>query len=359
MKISIITVCLNSEETIEKTINSVLCQEYKEIEYIIVDGGSTDKTLKIIEEYGDSISKVISEPDRGLYDAMNKGIRLATGDVIGIINSDDWYEENTFQIIKKAFEDKETGLVYGRMNVFSGGIRERVLIPTDIQKLYYEMEVPHPTVFVRREIYEMYGVFDEQYSVAADYDLILKLYVNGVKFKYIESALANFRTGGISCKRNLICAKETLEISQKYFQKIPQEKKEYISEVIKEKGVKIKFMELLEEKPECLSAWLREKCEKNNWDRVAIFGCGKWGLKMKQVLNDTVFCPEFIVDNNPSKWNTYVDATEITSLEKLKTFCGLVLIMVRDYSKVIYEQVNELKNPNLECVRWEEIAEEL
>jgi len=134
MKISIITVCLNSEKTIEQTIQSVIEQKDEDLEYIIVDGRSVDKTLHIINKYKNNISLIISESDNGIYDAMNKGISLATGDVIGIINSDDWYEQGTFEGIRNCFLRSDADVVYGKMNLVDENGSIKLLIPTDIKK---------------------------------------------------------------------------------------------------------------------------------------------------------------------------------------------------------------------------------
>lgn len=356
MKISIITVCLNAEKTIEKTIKSVVEQDFKDVEYIIVDGKSTDNTLEVVSKYKDRIAKVVSEPDAGLYDAMNKGIQLATGNIIGIINSDDWYEDGIFQQVNQCFEEVDAEVVYGRMNIHNENGYERTLIPTDIQKIYYEMEVPHPTVFMRREVYKMYGGFDLQYSVAADYDYLLRLYVKGIKFHCMDLVLANFCIGGISCQKSIICAKETYAISQKYLQYIPSDKIEYITQIIEERKRKTIFRELLEEKPSELKKKIEVICQKENRNRIAIFGSGKWGKLLKAILEDSIYAPEFLIDNNSDKWNTLEAGTMIVSPEKLKSFNGIVLIAVSDCSKDIYDQMSELNNTEMQCIRWEELV---
>ena len=127
MKVSIITVCYNSAKTIKRTIKSVAEQDYEEIEYIIIDGGSTDGTLDIIDRYKDKISVLVSEPDEGIYDAMNKGIARATGDIIGFMNSDDWYADGAIVAIAEAFKKTEAEIVYGKTIISENGIfRERM-----------------------------------------------------------------------------------------------------------------------------------------------------------------------------------------------------------------------------------------
>jgi glycosyltransferase involved in cell wall biosynthesis len=198
---SIVTVVFNGESTIEKTISSVLEQPYPNIEYIIVDGQSTDRTGDILEHYCEKLT-VVSEPDQGIYDAMNKGIGLSNGSVIGIINSDDWYEPDVFgRIAQVFFDDPEIELVHGDMNIFSsGGIFEYTLRKK--QNPDYVRTVPfnHPTCFVRKTLYERLGGFDLSYPTAADYDFMLRAINDGAAISYQAEVLANFKKGGATTK---------------------------------------------------------------------------------------------------------------------------------------------------------------
>lgn len=195
--ISIITVVYNGVKTIEQTINSVLNQSYENIEYIIIDGGSTDGTIDIVRKYERQIDLWISEPDGGIYDAMNKGIGLAKGDLIGIINADDWYEPEIISYIAEFFDNLSHELViYGLLRNFKDE-QFYSIKGNSINVLRYDM-VQHPTCFIPKSIYEKYGTYDVKYKYSADYDLILR-YVNaGIDFKFSERVIANFRIGGIS-----------------------------------------------------------------------------------------------------------------------------------------------------------------
>jgi len=194
---SIITVCLNSEKTVERTINSVLNQTFNDVEYIIIDGGSTDNTLNIIESYEEQITTIISEPDKGLYYAMNKGLALAKGRLIGIINSDDWYEPNTLDLVYQEYlKTGEEAVFHGLCKYYENGKEGKILsYHHDILKY---TNIAHPTCFISKEIYDEFGFFDTDYKIAADYELLLRLYSAGVLFKRIERVLANFDEGGIS-----------------------------------------------------------------------------------------------------------------------------------------------------------------
>lgn len=207
LSISIITVSFNSASTIKDTIQSVLSQSYKNLEYIIVDGSSKDGTVEIIRSCGKKISKFISEPDLGIYDAINKGIKMSTGDIIGILNSDDsFYNDFVVDNITKAFEDYSPEVVIGDVQFFDPAKSSRILRyyssknwSTD--KFKYGYMPPHPTFYARRGLFERYGLYKTDYRIAADYELLIRfLHVNKVNFKYIEMPFVNMRAGGVSNK---------------------------------------------------------------------------------------------------------------------------------------------------------------
>lgn len=207
MKISIITVCFNSQDYIKTTIESVLSQTYSNIEYIIVDGNSTDGTLDIIKSYGAKITKWISEPDGGIYDAMNKGLRMATGDIVGIVNSDDFFHR------KDSLEIIVTTLVeFGVESVFADIIfvkrdnpekRVRYFSSANFQpwKMRFGFMPAHPTFFTYKSTYEKYGYYLTDFEIAADFELLLRfLFKNRITYKYIHLDLMKMRTGGISTR---------------------------------------------------------------------------------------------------------------------------------------------------------------
>lgn len=222
---SIITVCYNSEETIEQTIKSVLGQSYDNIEYIIVDGLSTDGTKEIIKRYRQSIDKFISEPDDGIYDAMNKGIRMASGDIVGIINSDDWYEKDTVYHAVKTFEEHPDGEVaHGRQyDIVNDRVVEEKIIKNIISSEFL-ITICHPTFFVKRSVYERYGVFDCRYKTVGDGDFVFRLYLAGVKFYYNNDIIAYFRWGGASSKAEALFDNEMMYSA--YFRNLPLDKQD-------------------------------------------------------------------------------------------------------------------------------------
>jgi len=199
--VSIITVCLNSEKYLEQTIQSVINQTYDNIEYIIIDGGSNDRTLDIIKKYENRIAYWVSEPDKGIYDAMNKGISFARGEWVGIINSDDWYAPDTVHcIVEAAAEKPETGVFFGNMIVYqpeNNRVAYHQAKKGQPEDLSLEMNIPHPTCFVARRIYEQFQ-FNPAFRIAGDYDLLVRFYFNGIKFSHIDRTLVYYRPGGIS-----------------------------------------------------------------------------------------------------------------------------------------------------------------
>lgn len=209
MKVSIITTTYNSAKTVADTLRSVVSQTYIHIEHIIIDGASKDDTLKIVSQYP-SVSKVISEPDKGIYDAMNKGIQLATGDIIGILNSDDFYTNNeVVSLIVSNFKNNNIDSTFADIAFVNPNnlnkIVRRYSSAYFTPKLFgYGFMPAHPSFFVKRSIYEKYGYFKTDYKIAADYELVLRfLYSNKISYKYIPQVIVKMRTGGAS-NRNIL-----------------------------------------------------------------------------------------------------------------------------------------------------------
>lgn len=222
IKISVITVTFNSAATVRDTIESILMQEYHDYEYLVIDGGSKDNTVDIIKEYESRFEgkmRWISEKDKGMYDGINKGIRMASGDVVGIINSDDFYHRNDiFNVIAKAFEENiDVQAIYGDV---------RFVHPDNLKKTvrYYSSKhwkpwrfrfgfMPaHPTFFTYKKNFEKYGYYQYDYHIAADYELLIRhLYSNRVPCKYIPTDFMKMRTGGRSTngwKANILLNRE-------------------------------------------------------------------------------------------------------------------------------------------------------
>ena len=228
MKITIVTTTYNSADTVRHTFESVLAQTHKDIEYWVIDGGSEDDTLGLIKEYEplfDGRMKWISEPDNGLYDALNKGISRATGDVVGILNSDDFYTSPTvLEQVAAGFSD-DVDAVYGDIHFVR---------PSDLGKCvrYYSSKLfrpwalrfgfmpAHPSFYVRREVYERCGGYALDYKLAADYDMMVRLfYKEKIRYRYLSVDMVTMRTGGMSTKnvRNrLLLTKEDVKACRRY-----------------------------------------------------------------------------------------------------------------------------------------------
>jgi glycosyltransferase involved in cell wall biosynthesis len=220
MKISIITVVYNNERTILDAINSVLKQTYKDVEYIIIDGHSTDGTLLLIEQYRNQISKIISETDKGIYDAMNKGIEIASGDVIGILNSDDVYaDDQVIENVMRVFKhDEAMDIVYGDL-VYVKEDNLSAVVRTWKSRPYYPNYFddghvpPHPSLFLKKSVYTKAGKFNLSLKLAADYEFMLRIFKNySLKSTYLPSILVKMRLGGATNKNWKNIIKGNLEI---------------------------------------------------------------------------------------------------------------------------------------------------
>ncbi|EKD55809.1 MAG: Glycosyltransferase family 2 protein [uncultured bacterium] len=196
---TIITITYNSAKYLEQTIESVLNQTFKGIEYIIVDGGSDDGTLDIIKKYGSRVTRWISEKDKGISDALNKGIAMASGDFIGIIHADDWLEKDAVETVFNAFKNTGADVVCGKIKYWLNENPDYIFA-SDPAKLDKEMTVNHPSVFIKNEVYQKYGIFDLKYKYAMDYDLLLRLKTRGLKFVTLDRVIANMRLEGASDK---------------------------------------------------------------------------------------------------------------------------------------------------------------
>lgn len=259
-KISIITVCRNSEKTIARTIESLLKQKVA-FEYVVIDGASTDNTMDVVNNYKPFLEKkgnrvlVISERDFGIYDAMNKGVKLCSGEIIGILNSDDFYEENTLHLIENAMN------VHTNVDIFYGLLRVVMEDGMELQVYRYvyenylgkiglgcESAAQHPTCFVRRSLYERIGSFDTSFPTAADYDFLLRAKLFGAKFFGQNEVFTNFSNTGISNQisnyhkieqRYKIHLKHNLISTEEFNQFLKYETYTRI------KGLKLKFFEYL------------------------------------------------------------------------------------------------------------------
>jgi len=246
-KISIITVCYNSEDTIEESLISVANQTHENCEHIVIDGASTDDTMKIVNYHQERLVKIVSEPDGGIYDAMNKGIKLATGDIIGILNSDDNYYDNTIlEAVANKMQNNRLDAVYGDVQFFKHSkdwknIRRYSSAYFKPERLSWGWMPAHPTLFLKRKIYEQYGLFKTDYKIASDFEFIARIFgKNSIRYEYLPEVLVRMRLGGISTggiKNTLLLNREVLKACSengistnllKIYSKYPRKVLEYL-----------------------------------------------------------------------------------------------------------------------------------
>ena len=302
MKFSVITVCLNSAQTIEKTIQSVISQKNVELEYIVVDGGSKDETLDVIKKYDNKIAKWISEPDKGLYDAMNKGIGMATGEIISFLNSNDWYEKDIFPLLENVFEQERCDIVAGRQALIDDtgivGYSPKERAEEDV---YIDMIYSHPALFAKRTLFLEFGGFALQYKICADYDWILRVYKRGAKIKPLDLVTTNFTLGGLSSGKE--CIEERKRISIRH---LPESMKAQCTDKIEElyeKGMNVlEFESAIKKIKECVKEKEKIKFilnEKLQWTKCCnLFGAGLRAGECFDILNALDMRTGHVYDNS-------------------------------------------------------------
>ena len=348
MKISIITVVFNAVKTIEQAILSVLNQSYKELEYIIIDGGSTDGTLDIIRKYEKKISYWVSEPDEGIYNAMNKGIDIATGDVIAFLNSDDWYEKDAFKCVTENLKDG-IDILAGRVAVYRNGeILEDKKVFSSSEEIMIRMIYPHPGIFARRKLFDKFGRFDESYKISADYDWLLRIYIQDIPIKYIDKVLVNFRAGGASSAKETL--NESLKISLDALLKMKEKGKidklkyeETKNKIVHYRKNAIDIFELKKalEKQLLKEIDINEEV-KNVLDydkKYSVFGCGVVGKECFELLEQIGISPTCFWDNDKTKWGTTLNGIVIKRPQEICRGDSIVIIASTYYEDEITLQL--------------------
>lgn len=340
MKVSIITVCKNSAGTIERTIQSVLNQDYENIEYIIVDGESSDGTLDIIKKYEDRISFWCSEPDKGIYDAMNKGIAHASGDIIGILNSDDWYKGDAVSKTVRKIKETQAEITYGNMEMINTtGVRQTWKPARDANP-WQGMPWSHPTVFVTKKMYDEVGGFDTSYRIAADYKWLFERWIEGKKIVYIDAVITCFSTGGISNINNGETMTESIRVRREMIEyaRINNNMADRASiELILGDEIIIHF-------PKKVNQYLKTIGIKSK-EKVHIIGTGKWGRRVYDFISETKHIG-LVTDNDADKWGQTFDGTDvpIRPVKSLENTDDMVIIAVRsdDATNCIIKQLSDL-----------------
>ncbi len=301
VKISVVTVCFNSEKTLEQTIQSVINQSYKNVEYIIIDGGSTDGTLDIIKKYEHYISYWVSEPDKGTYDAMNKGIRQASGDLVAFLNSDDWYSMDALQRVAMKYKRTNADILYGDLSVVGDDGTQKILYSranVDFNAIFYSTVVDHPCAFVKTSILKQ-RPFNTKYIIAADYDMFNEFHLRNYKFEYVDNGyIANFRLGGYSTTAIIECKKEAYNIGKKYLRYYKNEEwYPKVKGILRQNRLLIFLMQIQGKLDEKYRNKIKRVFGAHKIDKVYIFGAGEVGLYLGMILLSIglSFC---FVDNN-------------------------------------------------------------
>ena len=339
VKISIITVVLNGVTTIEQTIRSVLSQDYANLEYIIIDGGSTDGTLDIVKEYDSSLSYWASEKDRGIYSAMNKGLKHATGEYVAFLNSDDWYEHGVVRRVASFIDLTNADVVYGDYyRVASNGQKTIIsALPLD----YFNIGIPfcHQSVFMRRQngLY-----FDERYKIAADYKMLLELYGSGKDFRYYPYAIANFRSGGVADLNGYYTDLEIYDIAAGELSKSVGSSLVY-GEMILERASRSKvFLDLQEG---CNYGLLKKYLDDSIplHEDIIVFGVGDLYRKFSGFIQDQIDRVKYFVDNDSTKRGKCICGRVIELPQALmrEKDCSVIILNER-YSDSIQEQLEEM-----------------
>jgi glycosyltransferase involved in cell wall biosynthesis len=203
LKISVITIVYNAQDTIKRCIESVISQNYNNIEYIIIDGGSTDNSLQIINQYKSHVKVLISEPDQGIYDAMNKGILLATGEIAGMLNADDFFaDQEVISAVAQAFSSSDTGIVYGNLDYINSAgkiIRKWESHNCGKNSFQWGFMPPHPTFYCKRILFEKHGFYSLEYGSAADYELMVRfMHKRNVRSFHLNKVMVKMQLGGVS-----------------------------------------------------------------------------------------------------------------------------------------------------------------
>lgn len=333
-RLTVVTVCRNSIEYIERAIKSVLHQSYKNIEYIIIDGSSSDGTIEVIKKYSPYISYWISEPDQGVYQAMNKGIKAATGDLIGFLSSNDWYAEGALSAIADKYDETHADVIYGDAVVYDGEkITHQDYSKAKLEDSFYYMTVIHPAFFVKTDIQKKYG-FDESYRICADYKFFMQVYRDSYQFAYTKQDIIHYYLGGISSDRE----KTSIEDRRASYEVLGEEKWRYT------KGIEKVFFENFYFYPEVFikngfgRGWIRKNM--NSEEDIYIFGTGNIGEKAYYCLQDAGMRLVCFVDNAKSKQGTKYHDLPIISLESLRQFQkGIIFISSYDYADEIEVQL--------------------
>lgn len=331
VKCSIVSVVLNCARVVEDTINSVIDQSYDDIDYIIIDGGSDDSTVNIIRKYEKKLSYWVSEPDSGIYDAMNKGLSHATGDIVCFLNAGDrFYDGNVLKRVCERFEDEPDTDVLICKEMIEGKVCKTYL-DDDNKSIYFGSFFPHQATFVRTELYRKYRNFNEEYRICADYDWILGAYYNGFKIRWCDDVVAVYDSGGVSSGYMSIA--EQYLISCKYL-KLSNNK-----ELLLEAGnhyisvfARTFFRDLIKRKEK---SELIQKClqELTDGKTVDIWGGGYIGRLLCDFFDENGMAVNRIYDSDETKTGAKIGKATVFGPDQLSS--NMIIISTTDYEREV------------------------
>lgn len=346
--VSVITVVKNAVDTIEQTILSVLGQSYKNIEYIIVDGVSNDGTLNVINKYKNEISIVISETDNGIYDAMNKGILASKGDIIAFLNADDWYDKTAIEQVVNTFAKTECRIAYGNIMFCDGdNYIKNDFIP--LKKMWIQMAMMHPSTFISRELFDLYGNYDTSLRLAADYDLLLRFYEHSPRISYIDAVLAYFRTGGRSFSNCKLSALETIKVSLRHIDRSPYPL------IVKNECKRKLFQVLCEYEENKIGEYLSELIEED--ECISIWGCGWYGSRIAEALRQNKRIIDFYIDSDSNKWGNLISDGVISSPDTVIRYNGTIIITAEGIDDQIDSMIRSRCEGKVKVIRLSELRD--
>lgn len=351
MKISVITVCMNRVSTIEKAIQSVINQEYKELEYIVIDGGSIDGTVDIIKKYEKYFTYWISEADEGIYDAMNKGIAKSTGDIIAFLNSDDWYEDNTLARVNSYFEKYDPMILTGKVNMLQKGKWTKYIgvLESDKENIRMEMIYRQPATFVRREVFDQLGGFNTRYKISADFEWMLRVHDSGMEIMHVEDVLTNFSSAGISNTNIDLTIRESREIAleglnkcERYGRREKEEWRTKINKYYDEKKARMDIRKIIRSQQISDYSELKSLVSSYFTERsYVVWGIGIIGEDIYNLLTQFGMEIDFFVDKKANESALLFHNREVLTPQRL-AYGKKVIIAVLECEDEIVDQLEEM-----------------
>ena len=339
IKVSIVTVCFNEIDDIEKTIKSVLSQNYCNIEYIVIDGGSDDGTLDIIKKYSDRIHLFVSEPDNGIYDAMNKGIEYSSGDLIGFMNAGDYYDEGAISAVVDMYKKSKSDVIYGNVTRLGGKNEQVIYDSIKLENYYLRNQIIHQAIFVKTSLMKKRG-FNTIYGVLADYDFFLNLFYEGKEFTFLNYRICFYKGGGISETNEFQSITERKQIQMTLFEKDSALFEKYA------RGAQESYLYYMyETHKRCIPFYedyalevLRDYLM--HFESIIVFGTGEIS---KKTISDLRITVKYYVDNDETKQGDEFYGRTIYPVESLKNETGgVLLILSLDHDKQMIDQIESL-----------------